>query len=122
MDNKANPLPVLKEHGFWMKRDDWVQEKNHQEEFYSERKLFLKMMEKMMEDLKNFESETYELQEHQIVGSGHEKQARKISKEYIQKYEQIQKKHVNLLPVMIAILTPENAKFEIKIIKPRNSR
>lgn len=121
MENDANPLPLLTKHGFWMERKDWLEEKNH-DKFYLERKLGLKMMKEMMKDLKKFERKTYELQKHQIVGSGHEEQARKISQKYIQKYEQIQKKHVNLLPVMIAILTPQNVKFEIKIIEPNNSR
>lgn len=40
----------------------------------------------------------------------------------MKKYEKIQKEYAKLLPVMIAILTPQNAKFEIKIHEPKNSR
>ena len=37
------------------------------------------------------------------------------------KYEQIQTKYAKLLPVMIAILSTQNAIFEIKLIQPQKS-
>lgn len=72
--------------------------------------------------LLDFEQRTHELQHHQIDGNGHEDQAKKVSQKYMKKYEKIQKEYAKLLPVMIAILTPQNAKFEIKIHEPKNSR
>lgn len=121
MENDANAFSLLKKHGFWMQRNEWKNEKHH-DPFYMERKDFLMLLSKMVIALSDFEKRSYELQKHQIDGKGHEKQANTVSQQYMEEYKQIQKEYAKLLPAMIAILTPQNAKFEIKIIEPRNSR
>ena len=121
MENDANAFSLLKKHGFWMKREEWLNE-NYHNRFYRERKDFLMLLIEMALVLCDFEERTYELQDHQIDGKGHEEQAEKVSQQYMKEYEKIRKAYAKLLPVMIAILTPQNAKFEIKIYEPKNSR
>lgn len=121
MENDENAFSLLKKHGFWMRRDEWLEE-NYHNRFYRERKDFLMFLVEMALVLFDFEKRTYELQHHQIHGKGHEEQAEKASQEYMKEYEEIRKEYAKLLPVMIAILTPQNAKFEIKIHEPKNSR
>ena len=121
MENDAIAFSLLKKHGFWMRRNEWLDE-NYHDRFYRERKDFLMLLVKMTLVLLDFEQRTYELQHHQIDGKGHEEQAEKVSQQYMKEYEKIRKAYAKLLPVMIAILTPQNAKFEIKIHEPKNSR
>ena len=113
---------LLKKHGFWMRRKKWLNEKNHHDQFYKERKHLLILLKQMVIDLSDFEERSYKLKDHQIDGKGHESQAETVSQQYMREYEQIQENYAKLLPVMIAILTPQTAKFEVKFIPPKKSR
>ena len=58
MENDTNAFLLLKKHGFWMKRIDWLAEHHHRQ-FYEERKYFLMMLTKLMTDLSNFEKTSF---------------------------------------------------------------
>ena len=60
----------------------------------------------MMTELTDFVKHTSQLQFEQLTGSEHEKQALEVSQEWMAKYKTLQNKHVRLLPVLTAILTP----------------
>lgn len=102
----SNALRMISTYGFWVDRETWKDIADDHERFYHAREQVLLALEKMVQDLTTFVSDTDQLQSKQVTGSGHEPQASDVSQEWMAKYKVLQNTHVQLLPVLTAILTP----------------
>ncbi len=97
---------MISTYGFWTDRKTWLDMPDDHERFYQARAEVLLALKDMLQDLAAFVTCTDQLQFQQVTAAGHETQASDVSRKWMAKYKALQTRHVQLLPVLTAILTP----------------